>query len=52
MKDYKEIESLEESEYSVIPGKTITLSPIAQGISEKLTYSWDSKMRGVNNAHY
>lgn len=34
--------AFEEAEYSIIPGKTITLTPIAQGIGEKLTYSWES----------
>lgn len=43
--------AFEEAKYDVIPKKSITLKPIAQGIDEKLVYTWessDAKIAKVN----
>lgn len=43
--------AFESKKYDVIPQKSITLKPIAQGIEEKLIYKWessDSKIAKVN----
>lgn len=34
--------AFEDAEYSVTVGKTVKLKPIAQGIDDKLTYTWTS----------
>lgn len=42
-----EVFAFEEFEYEVVPGKTVTLKPVAQGIEEKLTYRWKTEDKTI-----
>lgn len=42
-----EMFAFEKLEYEVVPGKTVTLKPVAQGIDEKLTYKWKTEDKTI-----